>query len=177
MSDPSRTVVGLGVMSRYGVKRMAGTRIEQTGISVTAGEAWQIPGPGEIVAVPGTIMTLDQGVPWIRTGEELDHEWNRLSRHATLLPARQDVGDDGLTGGLKALLGVLGTARWCLGRDSMTPISDRRALVTGAAIKAELARAEAVMNSRQGSWEYATGVVMWLLWVTGAVEETIYLGW
>ena len=151
--------------------------VEDAGGSVPAGQAWTTPAPGEIVAVPGEIMVLDQGVPWIRSGRELRYEWDRLSRHATLLPDPDASGYREMTGGLKALLGVLATARWCLARTTTMPMSARPGLVTGASIKAELALAETVVNSRQGNWEYATGVLMWLLWVTGASEKTVYLSW
>ena len=37
--------------------------------------------------------------------------------------------------------------------------------------------AETIMASRHGNWEHATGVAMWLLWVTGGAEKPVYLGW
>src|SRR6266705_783788 len=75
----------------------------------------------EVVANPGQIQVLDRGVPWIRTGEELDREWMRLwQRMSRVLEARQ--GEDLVDGPQTALLGVFSAARWTLGRTPMSPM-------------------------------------------------------
>jgi hypothetical protein len=139
-------------------------------------ESWKILRAGEILAVPGQVGMLDAGVPWFRSTEELDDEYERLRRHGRLLPTGDYTYKD-LTGGLRALIGVRATARWCLGKAEKTPLSSRPALVTGTNIRSEMELATEVMDGRTGAWEHATGVGMWLCWVTGATDKPVYLSW
>lgn len=156
---------------------MADIQARSDGLRVETGEAWRTLAAGEIVAVPGQTGMLDLGVQWSRTTEELEHEWQRLRRHATVIPTAEAISYQDLNGGLRALIGVRAAARWCLGKSSKSPMSARPALVTGANIRSEQNLAETIMTSRQGDWEHATGVAMWLLWVTGATDKPVYLGW
>ena len=164
-------------MSSYGVMAMADIQARSDGLRVETSEAWRTLGAGEIVAVPGKIGMLDLGVQWPRTAEELEREWQRLRQHATAIPTGEDTSYQDLNGGLRALIGVRATARWCLGKSPKSPMSARPALVTGANIRSEQNLAETIMTSRHGDWEHATGVAMWLLWVTGATDKPVYLGW
>jgi hypothetical protein len=156
---------------------MADIQARSDGLRVESSESWQTLGSGEIVVVPGKVGVLDLGVQWFRTADELEQEWQRLRRYATLIPTGDDIGYQDLSGGLRALIGVRATARWCLGKSPKSPMSARPALVTGANIRSEQNLAETIMTSRHGNWEHATGVAMWLLWVTGATDKPVYLGW
>lgn len=158
------------------MKAMTNTQARTNALSVSGNnESWKILRAGEILAVPGQTGMLDAGVPWFRSTEELDYEDNRLRRHGKLIPPDATYQD--LTGGQRALIGVRATARWCLGRTEKTPLSSVPALVTGANIKAELDLATAMMTEHTGAWEHATGVGMWLCWVTGATDKPVYLSW
>ena len=90
---------------------MADIQARSDGLRVETGEAWRTLGAGEIVAVPGKTGVLDLGVAWPRTTDELEREWLRLRRHATVIPTGENVSYQDLNGGLRALIGVRATAR------------------------------------------------------------------
>lgn len=128
-------------------------------------------GATESIALPTGVGVLDAGVPWPRTPQELDREWGRvveLVAEMTSGPARRASE---LSPGERYVMGVRAAARWTLGDSSRTPTSGRELEMSGAQIRAELALAERVVDRRAAGWAYASGVLEWLLWVTGAREE------
>jgi hypothetical protein len=142
-----------------------------------AGEAWKTPGPGEIPAVPGIVRMLDAGVPWFRTGAELDVAWDRLWEAVTAVLTNGLPNDyESLVGVERALFGVYNAARWSLLQVPTAPMGGEHTPVTGGSIRRQLLRAETHMVSRQEGWEYATGIVTWILWVTGAREDLVLPG-
>jgi hypothetical protein len=125
-------------------------------------------------AVPGHVCVLDGGVPWVRVKVELDREWQRVNALAGEILDRR--GDSALDGVEECVIGALAAARWTLGATQQAPMARAPLPVTGAAIKAELATARRVMEARGPRWAGATGVVHWLLWITGGSEEMPYPG-
>lgn len=122
----------------------------------------------------GWTGVLDTGVPWPRSAAELDREWVRLRRRLTRMTQQPGRAASELNGAERFTLGVRAAARWTSGEIAMAPTTGLDAPVTGAQLRAELAAAEQVMVARESGWEYATGIVFWLLWVTGANEELTY---
>lgn len=130
--------------------------------------------PGSAIA--GQVGVLDSGVPWLRFAGELDEQWDRLL--ALLADA---VGDEGLPveamdGRDRFVLGAWTAASWTLGHTAVAPVSRRERPVTGQAIREELAAAEQLVTGRRLYWDWATGVLEWLLWITGARETMTYPG-
>jgi hypothetical protein len=128
-------------------------------------------------AAPGVITVLDGGVPWVREQAELDFEWDRITRAAVSLLVDGQFVYERIDGGGLALLGVMAAARWSTGRIDTAPMTNQAETVTGASIRRQLALAEARMVARGEDWEHATGVVTWLLWVTGVREDLVFPGW
>jgi hypothetical protein len=145
------------------------------------GSAMAAPGDGAgeppVVAVPGEVRMLDGGVPWVRTEAELAREWARLTARLVAVTGGRGRAVAEMDGAERALLGVRAAARWTLGETACAPMSRDRVLVTGASIRGELAEAERVMEERGSRWPYATGVLYWLLWITGATPEMVHPGW
>jgi len=130
---------------------------------------------GEISARPGVVRILDHGVPWIRTRTELWDEWAALDDTAVgMVRAR---GVDGLNVSEKALTGLWRCARWTLGFDAVAPAQNRARPVTGASLRTEISWSASMSESRLEGWEWATGVLFWLLWATGANEDLDWPGW
>ena len=126
----------------------------------------------EIVAVPGQIRVLDEDVPWVRDQVELDEAWADLLLACKPLVVDGRIDRDRLSGQGLALVGRLAAARWTMGGEGQpAPMTNHPEPVTGHAIRRQLAMAERLMTGRGADWETATGVVSWLLWVTGASED------
>lgn len=126
-----------------------------------------------VVAELGRRGVLDDGVPWPRELFELADEWERVCRvlGLTLAAAKAGRPAEDLQQRERRALGVDAAARWTLGLSPLAPLNGEPAWVTGAAIRRELAIADAVIPARAPGWEFATGVVGWLLWVTGAEDK------
>ena len=125
----------------------------------------------EVPAAPGVVGFLDTGVPWVRTMDELVREWRRLCAVIEEIKAGPfGQGADAADGCEQHAFGARAAALWTLGADPRAPMSRTQLPVTGQAIRDELDAAEHVMISRQRGWEYATGTLFWLLWITGATE-------
>jgi hypothetical protein len=169
--ESGRTVDGDLSSSEWGARVAAGE----------AGASGALAAPGapgrEERAVPGVITVLDGGVPWIRDRLELDQEWDRLVRTASTLLVDGRLAYEELDGAGQALIGVFNAARWTTGRTHATPVTNEAVEVTGSSLRGQLAAAQERMAARRADWQYATGVVTWLLWITGARAELTYPGW
>jgi hypothetical protein len=141
--------------------------------------------PGvEWLAVPGVPAVLDGGVPWVRTGPELDREWARMMAAVAALGFGGERGPGvverqyaALDGAGRAVLGVFSAARWSVGEVNRTPITERYAPVTGSSLTRELNTAERCSLLRVEGAAYATGVLAWLMWMTGERDTVVYPTW
>ena len=127
--------------------------------------------------VPGRICVLDGGVPWVRVKSELVREMDRLAAvMREILDGPAGRREDELDGAEQRVMGIWAAAEWTLGADDRSPMHRRHQLVSGQAIIDELAVAEPRMIDRAGGWQYALGVIDWLMWITGARETIAYPG-
>ncbi len=145
--------------------------------ATTGLEAWRTPGPHEIVAVPGVPRILDHGVPWIRTGPELDVAWDKVET-AVAAVVNNGLPNDyaSLDGVERALFGTFNAARWTTLQIPTAPMGGGHMPVTGGSIRRQLDLATVEMVHKLDGWEYATGVAGWFGWITGVREELILPG-
>jgi hypothetical protein len=127
-----------------------------------------------VKTVGGPACVLDAGVPWPRTPDDVAREWARLeARYARItVVGRRTMAD--LSSAERFVVGVRAAARWTRGEVEKSPVCLVGAPLTGQGVRDELDAAEALMEARGRHWEYATGVLHWLLWVTGASEDLPY---
>ncbi len=130
--------------------------------------------PGSAIA--GQVGVLDGGVPWPRLASELDEQWDRLLIRLAEALGAGDRPVEAMDGAGRFVLGVWTAAAWTLGHSPAAPISRADRAVTGPAIQEELAAAGQLVVGRRPYWEWATGVLEWLLWITGARETLRYPG-
>ena len=144
-----------------------------THLAFVRGIAMDTPPGREATAVTGPACVLDSGVPWMRTGEELDREWARLRPQMALVYAKVAAwsDDSSFTPGERHAMGVYAAAVWTLGVTTEIPMGGSESPVTGQSIRRQLAEAEALMVSRRPEWEFGLGIVQWLLWITSGSEE------
>ena len=133
------------------------------------------PPPEGVSAVAGRVCVLDAGVPWLRTGVELEREWARLRPVVEPIFARVDAAPDAASfaPGERHAMGAYMSALWTLGGTAEVPLGGVESPVTGRAIRWQLAAAEDLMVSRCEGWEFALGVVQWLLWITSGSEKPL----
>lgn len=126
-------------------------------------------------AVAGRVCVLDTGVPWLRTGVELEREWARLGPIVEPIFAKVAAAPDGasFTPGERHAMGAYMSALWTLGGTAEVPLGGVESPVTGRAIRWQLSEAERLMVSRCEGWEFALGVVQWLLWITSGSEKPL----
>jgi hypothetical protein len=73
--------------------------------------------------------------------------------------------------GERHAMGVYAAALWTLSGTAEVPMGGSESPVTGPAVRQQLAEAEDLMVSRLEGWEFALGIVQWLLWITGGSER------
>jgi hypothetical protein len=167
--------VGADVMSRFGVTPMSAepayTNDHTTTPSAAAGaadEAWRTPRSDEILALPGVQQILDSEVLWLRSGEELARAFNSIEAAISDTIGNSQPNEwDSLDEDERARLGVYQAARWTLQQIPTSPMGSGLIPVTGGSLCRELDCAVIRMRSRGHGWEYAMGVAIWLMWITG----------
>jgi hypothetical protein len=124
-------------------------------------------------AVAGRVCFLDTGVPWLRTGAELEREWKRLRPVIEPVFTKVRIAPDtaSFTSGERHTMGSYATAMWTLGGTTEVPLGRAESPVTGRAIRQQLATAHDTVESRCEGWEFALGVMQWLLWITSGSEK------
>jgi hypothetical protein len=120
--------------------------------------------------VGGPTVFLDTGVPWPRTPAEIRHEWLRAAAVVSKMRPGRSWAE--LPGVERYAFGVWEAAHWSRGEADTSPVRRMPGPVTGQAVRDELAAADAIVEARGEGWEYATGALMWLLWVTGATDRS-----
>jgi hypothetical protein len=148
-----------------------------TGATIVSGVGDGAAPPPGVPPAPGHICVLDHEVPWVRVGDELFREVSRLNAVVDELlegPGAQDPNQ--LDGAERRALGVYAAAAWTLGEDDRAPMARAQILVSGHAIRDEIALADPRMRNRDPGWQYALGVLDWLFWITGATESLRYPG-
>jgi hypothetical protein len=118
----------------------------------------------------------DGGLRCARSQVELDREWGRicgLMAPITNPPTRKasELSDPQLH-----LLGASTAARWTLGYAARAPMSRTDQPVNAQTLHSEMTAAGAQVTSEHPNWPGATGVLRWLLWLTGVTEEMTYPG-
>lgn len=133
------------------------------------------PPPEGASAMAGRVCVLDTGVPWLRTGAELEREWARLRPVVEPIYAKVNAAPEtaSFTPGERHAMGAYLSALWTLGGSAEVPLGGAESPVTGRAIRWQLSAAEELMVSRREGWEFALGVTQWLLWITSGSEKPL----
>jgi hypothetical protein len=81
------------------------------------------PPPESASAVAGRVCVLDSGVPWLRTGVELERGWARLRPIVKPIFAKVDAApaDASFTPGERHAMGAYVSALWTLGGTAEVP--------------------------------------------------------
>ena len=124
--------------------------------------------------VGGPSMVLDAGVPWPRTPDDVAREWARVEARYARLFVSGGRSLSQLTSAEQFVVGVRVAARWTRAESARSPLRLANEPVSGQAVRDELAVAESLMEARGRHWALATGVLHWLLWVTGAMDDLPY---
>ena len=161
-------------ISRSGVVELVGPGADRTADPFDTSGAWQIPGPRMTLSSSGRPQAMDPGAVCVRTDRECDQAWARVRG------AVKGVVTNGLSNDYDCLdsvelflFGAYNAARWTLAKSSIAPMSGRPVPFAAGTTRRELAQAEIRMASRAQGWEYATGVMAWLLWIAGTIEDPL----
>lgn len=93
-------------------------------------------------------------------------------RRLSGLPTRDRIAD-GLVGEQFAL-GVFTAARWTLGLMRNRPMDGVEAPVCDAEVNGQLRHARRLVECDGVGWDFAWGVLSWLQWLTGGIDEIRY---
>lgn len=124
--------------------------------------------PGGLPPVPAPVVDSP------RSDEELAREWLLLQVLVGVMTDRPERPFEDLAGWELCALGVEAAALWTLGRTEVAPAT-RRAAVRASLreVATELEVATRSTNAGGPAWEFACGVVAWLVWLLGGGGETV----
>jgi hypothetical protein len=110
----------------------------------------------------------------VRTDKEHDQAWARVRGAVESVVTNGLSNDyDCLDSVERFLFGAYNAARWTLAKRSIGPMSGLRVPFAAGSTGRELSQAEISMVTRAEGWEYASGVMAWLLWIAGTIDDPL----
>lgn len=113
--------------------------------------------------------------PWVRSAREIDEMWEIVNALVEAIAAAGDRSPAELSYAERYTLGMRAAARWTVGLTARIPPSgeelppDRRRAV------AERVLADLLSVEGRLPGDPAAGVHAWLAWLTGAVDELVFI--